>query len=97
MKQAFPELELKRGFVYTNRGVDQHWWLESSDGTVIDPTAFQFGTVFEYKDGMAVKIGSCMECGAAIYAYSAKEVEERTNRFCQKSCEQKYIAYINNI
>jgi len=42
MRTAFPELELRGGWVRTPLGYDTHYWLLTRDGEIIDPTASQF-------------------------------------------------------
>ena len=72
MQRAFPELIRKRGTVlipFSNRR-PTHWWLETPDGTTIDPTESQFGCILEYFERDESKpepIGKCLECGADIY------------------------------
>lgn len=45
MHAAFPELRIVKGHVYgMGWGNRSHWWLETADGTEIDPTAEQFPT-----------------------------------------------------
>jgi hypothetical protein len=45
MLEAFPELELRGGFVRTRLGQDLHYWLIAPSGAIVDPTELQFGTV----------------------------------------------------
>lgn len=43
MQMDFPELVLHGGYVQTALGTDLHYWLETPDGEIIDPTESQFG------------------------------------------------------
>jgi hypothetical protein len=59
------------GAVYCNWGRREHWWCETPDGTIVDPTASQFDFVGEYvpwEPGAEVRVGRCMDCGEDIYA-----------------------------
>lgn len=50
MQKSFPCLIRKRGVVeitFSNRK-PEHWWLETPDGDIIDPTEPQFGCFLEY-------------------------------------------------
>lgn len=49
MQREFPELILRGGYVRTLFGCDIHFWLVTSDGTIVDPTASQFGSL-EFED-----------------------------------------------
>lgn len=42
MREAFPELELRGGFVQRPLGRDLHYWLRAPSGEIVDPTAAQF-------------------------------------------------------
>ena len=63
-----PTLRLVRGHYYCPVwGTEEpHWWCEKPDGTVVDPTALQFGSkgagTYTEFDG----IFSCEECGKKI-------------------------------
>lgn len=94
MIKEFPELIIKKGFVYCESGERQHWWLETKDGKVVDPTASQFKVIMsykEYKDGMEVRVGKCMDCGEGIYATSEVEAEEKARQqFCNSFCADNF-------
>lgn len=95
MNMAFPELRRVRGHVLCEQGRCAHWWLETPDSEVVDPTADQFQAIFEYdeyEEGQEVRVGKCMDCGDDIYATT---MNAKRTSFCDDVCEQKYIAYLN--
>jgi hypothetical protein len=70
MRKTFPELIEVRGWFYYS----EHCWLQTSDGTIVDPTVSQFATwgispeaYRAWKPGDEVRVGRCMECGDDIY------------------------------
>lgn len=76
MKQYFPNLRKVRGFYHCPVwGRRTHWWLESPDGQIIDPSSQQFpsrgyGEYQEVADkdlSELVPVGRCMECMADVY------------------------------
>ena len=93
MQQAFPALELVRGYYYcTAWGERHHWWLKTKDDDIVDPTAAQFpskghGVYIEHTDDMPVPTGKCLNCGDLIYG-------ER-DPFCSEHCERETVAYTN--
>lgn len=94
MVEAFPELRRAGGFVYCDWGRDQHWWCVAPSGEIVDPTAEQFSSIFEYEeldlnDPEAVKripTGVCADCGGPVY---------EGKYFCGTACESATIAYLN--
>lgn len=52
MLAAFPELELRGGWVRTRLGYDTHYWLRTPEGRIVDPTQSQFGALApeDYED-----------------------------------------------
>jgi len=76
MVKEFPELRRVRGHYYCwIWGEREHWWLVTSDGEVIDPTAAQFpskgeGRYVEF-DGQE-PTGMCPNCGE--YCYNGEQV-----------------------
>lgn len=94
MVEAFPELRRAAGFAHVSWGRDQHWWCVAPDGSVVDPTASQFGTrgVLRYeeldlKDPATrgrVPTGRCMDCGDDVY---------NRDTFCSPECEAATTAY----
>lgn len=62
-----PALRLVRGHYYDyDWGVQQHWWCERPDGTVVDPTKGQFPSkgagIYEEFNGIV----TCEECGVEL-------------------------------
>ena len=52
MMKHFPNLKRVRGFVYatSHRKPQEHWWCETPDGVIIDPTKKQFeGLIITYE------------------------------------------------
>ena len=98
MRAVFPELRLVRGHVHVigmHAGSRAHWWLETADGTVVDPTESQFPAVLDYDEwrpGHPVRISKCMDCGQEIW----QEVESLDNvpeqRFCDEGCRRSFAA-----
>lgn len=64
MVVAFPELRVVRGYY----GGCSHWWCETPDGEVVDPTAAQFepGDSYVEYDGPD-PLGKCMNCGSYVW------------------------------
>lgn len=67
---AFPELRVVRGFC---RGC-QHWWAVAPDGSIVDPTASQFGAPaprdyvpFDESRAHELPTGKCMNCGGLLW------------------------------
>ena len=89
MQKAFPGLIRKRGTVlipFSNRR-PTHWWLETPDGVIIDPTESQFGCILEYFERDESKpepIGKCLKCGADVYP-GAPSVN-----ICSIECNEKF-------
>jgi len=84
VKEKFPELKLIRGyyrcFVWGKR---MHWWLETQEGKIIDPTAIQFpsrgtGIYMPHNDSQPEPTGKCPHCGDYIYdgGYTHKECHD---------------------
>lgn len=75
MKMRFPELEIKRGVVWSEDNIDNphvkyprqydHAWLTDSKGSIIDPTVRQFDAIGKliYKEFKDIPHGKCMGCG----------------------------------
>lgn len=98
MVAAFPELRRVAGFA-NNR---EHFWCETADGEIIDPTVQQFfrdemefcvlGRASvdyrEFRPGDEVRVGKCMNCGDAIYARVQALGDPKVNRSaCSDECE----------
>lgn len=74
MQKQFLELTVVPGWVSTIAGDRDHWWCETADGEIIDPTASQFKEmrigIFRYRKfqpGDKVRVGKCMNCGTEIW------------------------------
>ena len=99
MNKRFPELKEVRGFVYVEwfaghqrERKREHWWLESPDGDIIDPTAGQFPVIEQYEayeKGMDVRVGTCVNCGESLWGPPGTY-----KQFCGEICEDSYRAYI---
>lgn len=90
MAVAFPELRRVRGhyLCLITRREHPHWWMETSKGQVIDPTASQFpsggsGTYIEHFGPEPT--GKCPNCGG--YVYDGGTV-------CGDVCARQYEAYV---
>lgn len=91
MVAAFPELTRVPGHVYGTWGKRAHWWCETADGQVVDPTVGQFPDPFlEYErwiPGDEVRVGKCMNCGREIWrALQTLEEEPPRESFCDAMC-----------
>ena len=93
MKLEFPELELIRGHYYCAVwGVREHWWLLTSSGDIIDPTASQFpsggiGYYEPWDEDAEEPTGMCPNCGGYCYGWRS---------LCSEECERSYLAYLNS-
>lgn len=94
MNKVFPELRRVRGHYYDAIwGEREHWWLVTSDGSVIDPTFKQFptkgkGAYVPWRDGAPEPTGICMDCGSAVF---------NKDYFCSKECERSTVAYLKRL
>jgi hypothetical protein len=89
MAAAFPELRRVRGhYVCPSDGRQQHWWMVSPDGTVLDPTKEQFSSrgqgLYEPHEGPE-PTGTCLNCGALVYGETS---------FCNANCMNEFSSYI---
>lgn len=94
MALAFPELEIKKGHVYTTWGKRGHWWLVTDDGSIVDPTAAQFPIIFEYEEyveGAEVRVGRCMNCGEDLWG----QPEEQGKNICSSECYSAFAGTLN--
>jgi hypothetical protein len=86
MAAAFPELRRVRGH-YDGR---EHWWCETPEGEVIDPTAAQFrlgGTYVEHTGPEPV--GKCLICGGYVWTpYDG--CKEACSEFCYTELVAEY-------
>ncbi len=88
MTDAFPELRLVRGHFAPWDGPRSrkwpHWWCETAEGAVIDPTVAQFaglgpGDYVEHNGKEPT--GRCLECG--LYVFNA-------GSFCDDVCARRW-------
>lgn len=76
MKNFFPDLEVKRGVVYSYHNIDNpsdkyprqytHWWLfDDENNTIVDPTILQFHRLGNliYEEWDEIPKGKCLGCG----------------------------------
>lgn len=97
MKEVFPELEVKAGWISGS----EHWWCVDPQGNIVDPTLVQYigrgiKPPFHYKEfqpGMLVRVGRCMNCGDDIYK-QVQTLEGNRVSICSNACERAYIKYV---
>jgi hypothetical protein len=95
MAERFPELRRVAGFYLTPTGAShgEHWWLETADATVVDPTADQWpsmGTgIYERYDPARhlVSKGRCPSCGTGLYSRAGSYP---CSRDCDESLASEY-------
>lgn len=97
MSLEFPELLRVRGLASVEEPYGlpptrtPHWWLETFDGEVIDPTAHQYPTrVLQYEavdEERGGPTGKCPNCGGLCY---------NQEYCCTDRCFREYLAYLNN-
>lgn len=88
----FPHLHLVAGHF---NEFTEHWWLVDTDGTIVDPTAEQFGNAIgEYEPitsgKYAFAVGKCPNCGEYMYSNEPDAYDG-----IHKECANDYMAYIN--
>ena len=68
---SFCELRRVPGHAFTPVGVSDHWWCETPDGEIVDPTVSQFWPWMpdysEWPRNEPIPIGKCMNCGMLCY------------------------------
>lgn len=83
MVKAFPELRRVRGY-YSGR---EHWWCETADGDVVDPTAAQYDSDGEYAaldESKPHPTGYCANrCGGYAWNHAS---------YCSDECEEMHYA-----
>lgn len=100
MQKVFPELVRVPGTVRTYSGYSSdHWWLETVEGEIVDPTASQFthstsyfesGEIVEYHNWKGpLPVGKCANCGELVY-----EGESRS-KCMHDECEEEFMNYLN--
>lgn len=85
-----PTLRIVRGHYYCHAyGKQPHWWCETPDGTVVDPSVRQFPSnghgVYEPFDGVV----ECAECGKEMQESDARF--ERNYAFCSTRCNMRFV------
>lgn len=102
MNEQFPELTIVPGFVETDWGEREHFWLKDQSGEIVDPTASQFNIIFEYKEwkpGTPVRVARCKDCNKDIL-FSPQSLDEKPDvdqDFCSESCRASTLAYLNSM
>ena len=88
---AAPTLTLVRGHYYCPvwNIEEPHWWCVKPDGTIVDPTALQFGSkglgIYTPFDGIV----PCSECGKPM---SDEEAIFASNyAFCSNRCYGRFV------
>lgn len=86
-----PTLTLVRGHYYCpiwNRD-EPHWWCVKPDGTIVDPTAKQFGSkgMGEYTPFNGIV--ECAECGKKVAEEDAKF--DSNYAFCSNRCNGAFV------
>lgn len=88
MLSVFPELSRVRGhYICPVWGEQEHWWLLTPNGEIVDPTAKQFpsggvvGKYIQWKEGAPEPTGKCLQCGGYVYNHRA---------FCCDKCAIEY-------
>lgn len=101
MVTVFPELHVRAGYYFDFQwGMRQHWWLETPDGTVIDPTAHQFPSKgrgpYEVLEPGDRPVGICMDCGADVFNKDPETGQRNDSapNFCNARCERTTRAYM---
>ena len=94
MGEIFPELIQKRGFYHdVIWGRRMHFWMETPEGDIIDPTVVQFPTKgsgeYEALEGDALPIGRCMNCGELVFVGSPD------SNICSQTCNTEFATSLN--
>lgn len=92
--QADTKLRLVRGYYHCPFwGKQAHWWGESQDGTVTDPSSPQFPSKgmgdYEEYDGNV----ECANCGTAMPEDDAWRIEGRYC-YCSSRCYGQFVGVI---
>lgn len=89
MQAAFPELRRVRGhFICPLNGDISHWWLETADGQVVDPTGHQFAYAGGYREYTGPEpTGQCLDCGALLF---------NRGTFCNEECARSSFEFIKS-
>jgi hypothetical protein len=89
LARQFPELRATAGFYFAPGGAahGEHWWLETSEGAIVDPTADQWpsqgrGRYERYDPARHLVVkGSCPSCGTGLYSRAGAYP-------CSRSCDE---------
>lgn len=77
MVAEFPELRRVRGYIYIGVHQRPHWWCETKDGEIVDPTVQQYETVpvmYEEVPADAYEPhGKCLECGDLLFRHKGAD------------------------
>ena len=95
MAAQFPELKRVPGHVrLVSGGSPEHWWCETPDGQILDPTVGQWAEApIEYvpwRPGDLVRMGRCMNCGESIYG-RPESLDGHRKTCCSDECEEEMI------
>lgn len=84
-----PGWRLVRGhYVCPFWGSRAHWWLESTDGVIYDPTVFQFpSSIGDYEEFDGVV--ECAECGKRMKEEDASF--DSNYAFCSGECNMRFV------
>lgn len=68
-----------------------HWWLESPDGVIYDPTREQFPTAGSFPDAYVEFDGmcECAECGKSVREEDADI--DGNYAFCSHQCHGRFV------
>jgi hypothetical protein len=96
MKDAFPELLIIKGHVENLEvGRQEHWWCETIDGTIVDPTVVQFVApekleYFPFKPGDIIRVGKCAYCCDDINK-PVQTLDGPFEHFCDDYCYHQWL------
>jgi len=96
MSKEFSELKRVRGQILVEEPYGlpatrtTHWWLETPENKIIDPTGHQYPTrIIKYipvDESKGEPSGKCPNCGDLCY---------NGEYFCSKICNKAYLEYLN--
>ncbi len=76
MCEAFPQLRRIRGHAMVAAQLRPHWWCETPEGEVIDPTAHQWPVAVAFYSPLESEEephGKCMNCGDLLFRSKGAE------------------------
>lgn len=99
MIEAFSELREVKGHAETDWGQRQHFWCETPEGDVVDPTRKQYpgGRVYAYEEAnedTLVVVGPCAHCGEGIRVPLKEAQQGYRPELCSAECHDAYARYI---